>query len=367
VNAAFGLKRLAIAAAALIAAVLVSVIGVYLLLPAASVRDAVKAEIRGATGLDPVLGDDISLSLFPSGSVRFRNVVLANQPSGEPAVAADELVARLRYFPLLAGRIEIADVTLVRPTIKVAFSAAGESNWSGLISSLARALAPQSERAPTFSEIGIQEGTVVLYDARSDATERLEGLEFQVAWPSISRSFGANGHFTWHKENVEASLTLTDFLAALTGDRSGLKIRLSSVPLTLAFDGSASDEPTLKVQGTLGVEASSLREALRWIGNDRLPFGGFGRFALRAQSDIGGRVASLSNVNVELDGNSAEGALTVSTDPHRLVQGTLASDTLDLTPYVSGVRLLARNERNWSQLPITLDGFKDVSMFVVFC
>jgi AsmA protein len=362
VNAAFGLKRLAIAVAALIAAVLVSVIGVSLLLPAASVRDAVKAEIRGVTGLDPMLGDDISLSLFPSGSVRFRNVVLANQPSGEPAVAADELVARLRYFPLLAGRVEIADVTLVRPTIKVVFSAEGESNWSGLISSLARALAPQSERGAAFSEIGIQDGTVILYDARSDATERLEGLEFQVAWPSISRSFGANGHFTWHKENVEASLTLSDFLAALSGDRSGLKIRLSSAPLTLAFDGSASDEPTLKIQGTLGVEAPSLREALRWIGNDRLPFGGFGRFALRAQSDIGGRVASLSNVNVELDGNSAEGALTVSADPRRLVQGTLASDTLDLTPYVSGIRLLARNERNWSQLPIALDGFNDLSL-----
>ena len=360
-NAAFGLKRLAIAAAAIIAAVLISVIGVSLLLPAASVRDAVKSEIRGVTGLDPVLGDDISLSLFPSGSVRFRNVVLANQPS-EPAVAADELVARLRYFPLLAGRIEIADVTLVRPTIKVAFSAAGESNWSGLISSLARALAPQSERAAVFSEIGIQDGTVILYDARSDATERLEGLEFQVAWPSISRSFGANGHFTWHTEKVDASLTLTDFLAALSGDRSGLKIRLSSAPLTLAFDGSASDEPTLKVQGTLGVEASSLREALRWIGNDRLPFGGFGRFALRAQSDIGGRVASLSNVNVELDGNSAEGALTISADPRRLVQGTLAADTLDLTPYVSGIRLLARNERNWNQLPITLDGVNDLSL-----
>ena len=123
-NAAFGLKRLAIAAAAVIAAVLVSVIGVYLLLPAASVRDAVKAEIRGATGLDPVLGDDISLSLFPSGSVRFRNVVLANQPSGEPAVAADELVARLRYFPLLAGRIEIAGPAseiLARPDIREVF------------------------------------------------------------------------------------------------------------------------------------------------------------------------------------------------------------------------------------------------------
>ncbi len=361
-NAAIGTKRLAIAAAALIAAAFVVLIGFAAFLPAASVRDAVKAEIRAVTGLDPALGDDVSLSLFPSGSVRFHNVRLANEAAGEPVATADELIARLRYFPLLAGHIEIADVTLVRPVIKVAFSAAGESNWSGLISSLARALQPHSDRTASFSEIGVQNGTVIVYDGGSDATERLEGVDFQVAWPSISRSFGANGHFSWHNEKVEASLTLSDFLAALTGERSGLKVRLASVPLTLAFDGAASDEPTLKIQGTLGVEASSLREALRWIGNDKLPFGGFGRFALRAQSDIGGRVASLSNVNVELDGNSAEGALTISADPHRLVQGTLAADALDLTPYVSGIRLQARNERNWNQLPITLDGFNDLSL-----
>jgi AsmA protein len=362
VNAAIGTKRLAIAAAALIAAVFVVLIGFAAFLPAASVRDAVKAEIRAVTGLDPVLGDEVSLSLFPSGSVRFHNVRLANEAAGEPVVTADELIARLRYFPLLAGHIEIADVTLVHPVIKVAFSATGESNWSGLISSLARALQPHSDRTASFSEIGIQNGTVIVYDGGSDATERLEGVDFQVAWPSISRSFGANGHFSWHNENVEASLTLSDFLAALTGEHSGLKVRLASVPLTLAFDGAASAEPTLKIQGTLGVEASSLREALRWIGNDKLPFGGFGRFALRAQSDIGGRVAALSNVNVELDGNSAEGALTISADPHRLVQGTLAADALDLTPYVSGIRLQARNERNWNQLPITLDGFNDLSL-----
>jgi AsmA protein len=362
VTAAPGLKRLAIAVATLIAAAFVTLIALSFLIPAASVRNAVKAEIQAVTGLDPVLGDDISLSLFPSGAVRFRNVLLGSDLNGEPALAAAELTARLRYFPLLAGRIEIADVMLIRPTIKVTFSATGDSNWSGLISTLAYALQPHSDHTASFSEIGIQDGTVIVHDAGKDVTERLEDAEFQVAWPSISRSFGANGHFVWHNEPVEASLTLTDFLAALTGDSSGLKVRLSSAPLTLAFDGSASDEPTLKIQGTLGVESPSLREAMRWTGNDKLPFGGFGRFALRAQSDIGGGMASLSNVNIELDDNSAEGALTLSTDSHRLVQGTLAADALDLTPYVSGMQLLARNERNWNQLPITLDGFSDLSL-----
>ncbi len=361
-TAAIGLKRLAIAVAALLAAAFGTLIALSFLIPATSVRNAVKAEIHAVTGLDPLLGDEVSLSLFPSGTVRFRNVLLGNDRTGEPAVAADELTARLRYFPLLAGRIEIADVTLVRPVINVVFSADGQSNWSGLIVSLAHALAPNPVRTASFSEIDIQNGTVVVHDAGKNTTERLEDVNFQVAWPAISRSFGANGHFTWNDEPVEASLTLSDFLAALTGDRSGVKLRLSSAPLQLAFDGGATDQPTLKLDGTLDVEAPSLRDALHWAGKSEVPFGGFGRFALRAQSDIGGGMASLSNVNVDLDGNTAEGALTLAIDGHSQVQGTLAADALDLTPYVSGVRLLARDENRWNRLPIALNGFGDFNL-----
>ena len=362
VTAATGLKRLAIAVAAVAAAAFVTLVALSFLIPAASVRDAVKSEIHAVTGLDPMLGNDVSLSLFPSGTVRFRNVLLGDGRTGEPAVAADELTARLRYFPLLAGRIEIADVTLVRPVINVTFSAAGQTNWSGLIVSLARALQPDPERTASFSEIGIQDGTVVMHDESKNATERLEGVNFQVAWPSISRSFGANGRFVWNDEPVEVSLTLSDFLAALTGDRSGVKLRITSTPLNVAFDGAATDQPTLKLDGMLDVESPSLRDALRWTDKSKVPFGGFGRFALRAQSDIGGGIASLSNVNVELDDNSAEGALTLATDGHRLVQGTLAADALNLTPYVSGVRLLARDENNWDRLPIALNGFDDFNL-----
>ena len=277
-------------------------------------------------------------------------------------MAADELTARLRYFPLLAGRIEIADVTLVRPTITVTFSPDGQSNWSGLVELLAHAVAPNPDRTASFSEIGIHDGTIVVHDAEKDVTERLNDVEFQVAWPSISRSFGANGRFVWHEEPVDASLTLSDFLAALTGQRSGVKVRLSSTPLKLAFDGAASDQPTLRIEGTLGVELPSLRDAMRWTGNSTLPFGGFGRFALRAQSSVGRGVVSLTNVNVELDGNTAEGVLTLSTEVHRAVQGTLAADSLDLTPYVSGIRLLATNERTWDRLPIALDGLADFDL-----
>ena len=361
-TAAIGLKRVAIAVAAMVAVAFVTLIALSFLMPAATVRDAVAKEIHSVTGLDPVLRGDFNVSLFPSGTVSFHNVLLGDDGTGEPAVTADELTARLRYFPLLAGRIEIADVTLVRPTIAVTFLPDGRSNWSGLMGSLARALAPNPGRSASFSEIGINDGTIVVHDAEKGFVERLNDVDFQVAWPSISRSFGANGHFVWHGETVEASLTLNDFPAALSGEHSGVKVRLSSAPLKLAFDGAETSQPALKIEGALGVDAPSLREAMLWTGKSKIPFGGFGRFALRAQSTVGDGVVSLSNVNVELDGNTAEGALTLSSGDFRMVQGTLATEALDLTPYVSGVRLLAANKHVWDQLPITLDGIADLNL-----
>ena len=358
-----GLKRLAIAIAAVLAAVIVVLVALSFFIPAASVRDAVAEEIHAVTGLDPVIRGDVSVSLFPSGTVTFHNVVLGDNRTGAPGVVADELTAHLRYFPLLAGRVEIADVTLVRPTITVTFLPGGQTNWSGLIQSLSRALQPNPGRTASFSEIGIHGGTVVVHKqyAGKDVTDRLDDVEFQLAWPSISRSFGANGHFVWHDEPIEASLTLGDFLAALSGEHSGVKLRLAGAPMKAAFDGAMSAQPTFKIDGTLSVESPSLRDAMRWTDASQLPFGGFGRFTLRAHSSIGGGVVSLSNVNVELDGNAAEGVITLSTD-RRTVQGTLAAEALDLTPYVSGIHLLAANERNWDQLPITLDGLADFDL-----
>ena len=361
-TAATGLKRVAIAVAAMVAAAFVTLIALSFLIPAATVRNAVAKEIHTVTGLDPILRGDFTVSLFPSGTVSFHNVLLGDDRTGAPAVVADELTARLRYFPLLAGRIEIADVTLVRPTITVTFLPGGQSNWSGLMGSLARALAPNPDRTGSFSEIGINDGTIVVRDVEKGYLERLSEVQFQVAWPSISRSFGANGRLVWHGEPLEVSLTLSDFLAALTGEHSGVKLRVAGAPLKLAFDGAASSQPTLKLEGTLGVEAPSLRDAMLWTGKSKLPFGGFGRFALRAQSTVGGGVVSLSNVNVELDGNTAEGALTLSSGDNSMVQGTLAADALDLTPYVSGIRLFAANKRNWDQLPISLDGLGDLNL-----
>jgi AsmA protein len=360
VTAAVGIKRLGFVVVALAAVGIGALVIMPFLVPADAVREAVKAEIRAVTGLDPVLRGGTSVSLFPSGAVSFDDVMLGDNRTGAPALTAEHVVARLRFFPFLAGRIEIADVSLVRPTIAIIFNADHSSNWSGHIETLARNLKPGPDRPASFSEIRITDGTIILRDEAYEIVETLANVEMALAWPSISRSFAATGRFAWHDEPIDATIGLTDFVAALQGDRSGVKIRLASTPFKFAFDGYISHRPTLKMEGTLAADTASLRDALRWAGQQAPPGGGFGRFALKAQTNVVGGTIGLSGVNVELDGNAGEGVLTF--DGRQTLQGTLAAEGLDLTPYISAVRLLTGGERGWDSKPIALDGLDGVHL-----
>ena len=205
-TAATGFKRLGIAIAAVVLASFAALGAMALLIPVDTVRDAAKAEIRNVTGLDLVLRGDVAVSLFPTGSISFADVTLGDD--AKPVLAADRLTARLRFFPLFAGRVEIADVSLVRPRINVSFDRDGHSNWASLIDALARALGPKANRpadATSFTEIRINDGTIALQDATRGINETFNNVELALAWPFISKSFAATGRVVWHDEPIDTA------------------------------------------------------------------------------------------------------------------------------------------------------------------
>src|SRR5207237_10696611 len=110
-------------------------------------------------------------------------------------------------------------------------------------------------------------------------------------------SFAATGQFDWRGERVDGSISVSDFVAALSGDRSGLKARLSSAPLKLAFDGTVANRTSAMMEGTLTIDTASLRNALRWMGQPAPGPGGVGRCAVKARANVVGASIALTNVN----------------------------------------------------------------------
>jgi len=364
VRSATGLLRFSLAIAAVLAAGIATLIVASRLVPPDRVRQAVITEIRDATGLDLAIRGDATVTLFPTAMVSFSDITLGDD-RGAPALAADRMTAKLALLPLLTGRIEPADLLLTHPLVTVAVEPDGRTNWSGLMATLARTLKPRTVQAApvmSLSELRMVDGRIIVTEPAREISEELSDVELSFAWPSIARSFGATGRFTWRDELFDASATAGDLLAALSGDRSGLKLRLSGAPFKLAFEGAMSQKPSFKMEGTLAIDGKSLREALRWANRPPVPGSGMGPFALKAHTSFTGGTAIMSGVNLELDGNVAEGVMAVATEPRVTLKGTLAADQLDLTPYVSTFEVLRSNDRDWSRSRIAIDNLSNFDL-----
>jgi AsmA protein len=157
---------------------------------------------------------------------------------------------------------------MLRPHIHVVRAADGVSNWTPFIDTIARAMKPGADNQVSFSEIRIQDGELSYEDAGNHLSEALGDIDLSLAWPSISRSFAATGQFDWRGERVDGSISAGDFIALLSGDRSGLKARLASAPFKLAFDGNVANRTSLMMEGTVTIDSLSLRNALRWMGQE---------------------------------------------------------------------------------------------------
>ena len=252
-----GMKRLGTPIAALFGLALVAMIVSSWLINRDALRQAVEAQIRAVTGLDLTVNGSIDVSVFPGSYVSFHDVGLKGG-TDDQALRVDVLTANLRLLPLLLQRFEIADVMMLRPQIHVKREADGESNWTPFIQTIARTMKPGAENQVSFSEIRIQDGILTYEDAANHASEKLDDIDLSLAWPSISRSFAVTGQFDWRGQRVDGAISVSDFVAALSGDRSGLKARLASAPLKLAFDGTVANRTSALMEGTVTVDSPSL-------------------------------------------------------------------------------------------------------------
>ena len=130
----------------------------------------------------------------------------------------------------------------------------------------------------------------MLRDRAHNVSETLDDVDLSLAWPSISKSFGATGRFVWHeragrREHDARRLRRGAGRQPHRPEAAARRQRRSRSPSKARI----SVKPTLKIEGTLAADSPSLRDALVWAGQKPLPGGGFGHFAIKAQTNVDGR------------------------------------------------------------------------------
>lgn len=355
------LQRIAAAAGAILAAFAAVLLLVPLLLPTETVRETTTAELTQRLGLPVAIRGGITLSVFPQLSVRLDDVRFGDETQGSDApVRAESIMGSLRLLPLFAGRVVISDYTIHRPQILVQVAADGRSNWDRAFDRLRSAA---RERQGGLTDFRITEGRATIVDGLSQSRTEVRDLDFAVSWPGGERQANVSGKLTINGEPLEINAVVARPQALFIAEPTGLKMRFTSVPLRGGFEGTLTNGDTVTANGALTAEGPSLRNLLRWIGQNPGIGPSLGAFALKGQVEVLPNSLAFGKVNAELDGNTAEGALSVSFAGNRpLVRGTLDAGRVVATTYFRDLHLAPEPGRGWSRRPIDLSSVAAIDL-----
>ncbi|MBT5047484.1 MAG: AsmA family protein [Rhodospirillaceae bacterium] len=308
----------------------------------------ITTEVQKATGRDLVVDGDLDFSILPSLRLTVKNARFANIKGGSSPDMAKlkALDIQVRLLPLLQGRVEAEAITLVEPEILLERLADGRVNWE---------ISPPEEAASTSSGDGaardagssakefqldnlrIRRGTLIYRDARAGTEERVAGLTVQIAVQSLNGPFRAKGDVILRgiPLNFEAGV---GELKPTSAAPVTLLVAVPAVEAKAELSGGAVIVgPRPRFTGKLNVSGPDMRRLFAVI-SDRsrttLPRSLAQPFLLKAKLKGTEKGGSVDDLEIELGGARASGAVTVKAGDRVNVATRLRISRVDLDAWL---------------------------------
>ncbi len=369
------MKRLAIILAVVIAVLAVAVAAAPFVIPSDFLKQRVAERIAGLTGRAVTLSGATTLSVYPHVTISVFGLAVAGTDN-DPIVAAQRLDTRLRFWPLLLGRVEFDEFVLTEPTIHLVVDAEGRPNWSlagSAVAAQALAAAPlpadplAATRDVRLGHFVVTGGTVLYDNLVSDTREQMTEVALDVDWPSVSATASGRGRMVWRGEPVEFTGLVAAPLQLMRGAASPARFAIASTPLRASFSGRATERDGLHFDGEGNVSTPSMRRTIEWLGTPMGTGPILGAASVRGTVAIAGPSIDFTTANLELDGNSAEGSLGVSFAAARpMIAGKLATQRLDISAYVEAIRADLVATGSWLIAPARMPFAEAVDADITF-
>ena len=204
------------------------------------------------TGRQLQLPGELKLKLFPWVAIEVGRASLANAPGFGSAPMVEIEGARLgvEVMPLLHKRLQIGEVRLESPTIRLAVDAAGHNNWADLGGSKTQE-APASGGATDFSAAAVEKvqivnGTLQYSDKSAASDLTLRGLNLETGRLQSGKPFDLNLAFTLLQgKSLEAAVQLK---GRTTLDLNASRYQVAAPQLDLLLKGAGLPSAGLPVK-----------------------------------------------------------------------------------------------------------------------
>ena len=321
------------------AIVLVLLLGLALALPSwldwTVYRDEVGAALSQRIGRHVDIAGHLDIALVPEPRIEAHDIrVSAGGGGQDPLMTVAALEARFDPWALLAGRLVVERMVLVRPTVFVEHRADGTMNW-------AAGTAEQAATSLSIDRAAIDGGTLVVRTA--DGEWRAERIGLDLSARDLDGPLGATGSLS------VADVPLTVSL------QTGRRVPSGGWPINLSVAVSGADAETRfaglaafsgRAQGNLAVEGNNLTALLgRFFPDAPIPVGAAQPFTLAAQVNADGEGLAFDDLIATLGQGRATGTVSaVFGDPLR-VETAVAVNRIILSDWLG-------NDVDWSRFSL---------------
>ncbi len=296
--------------------------------------EVIASQIYASSGLYVAVEGHAAFSVLPRPRIVVEGVALAD-PAAFLKVEAERLSGEVRLLPLLAGRLELGQVTLTRALVTIDLAKAPGPG-------------PRAGAPARLGTVSLAEASVRLRS--SEGVTSLENLRATLEWSGPAAPATLQGSFDWRGERMQGLLWVARPGALPHGDPTPLTFRLDGSPLTIEAEGMAQSDVKPRFVGRLTASAPSLRQAFAMFNlSPPLP-GPFDAFRLAATASLELDAMQLSQLRFSADDNDFEGAAELRRKDGRLTfQAKLSSGYFSLKPMLAYLPSLSNGDGQWSR------------------
>ena len=268
-------RRWLIAGAAVLVVVVGAGVAVGLSFDPTSQKDRIVLAVRRATGRELTLAGPIRVEWGVAPVLEAEDVSLANVPGGtRPQMAAVARVeARMKLLPLLSGRVEIANVTLVRPDILLETDANGRGNWQfdrPVVASGPTTSSPGPRMTTQLDSLRIESGRLTWHNGVTGQTIAADVPDATFDLGDGPAHLLAQAQAEGTDVKLNATLGTWAQLTAAVPKPWPVKLEASAGNATVALDGTA-DPAMRRFSGWVHVAAPDLASLGTLLGQPHWP------------------------------------------------------------------------------------------------
>ena len=207
-----------------------------------------------------------------------------------------------------------------------------------------------------FDSLTLRRGT--LYVTAADGSwETISDIQAELTGRRKGQVSG-RGSFTIRGQRLAFDATLAPGAERRNAPRWPMKLALKGDLLEASFDGHLDVAESLQLSGQAELSTPSVRRGVRWFGVLVPSSEGLNAASVKGQINWARHTLAFEDAKVVIDGNEASGALVLHVGGDRpLIDGALAFNALDLSPYVEAARsqsfLFDRQTASWSAFDLS--------------